>query len=96
METIGREIAFSLENRSIPRVEMDERIERLLALVGLPLPFSTPIASLSGGMKQRLALAAVLALEPTILLLDEPTAQIDPIGQHELMALIFRIQKNTI
>lgn len=93
METIGREIAFSLENRSIPRVEMDERIERLLALVGLPLPFSTPIASLSGGMKQRLALAAVLALEPTILLLDEPTAQIDPIGQHELMALIFRIQK---
>ncbi|MGX9807637.1 ABC transporter ATP-binding protein [Exiguobacterium acetylicum] len=93
METIGREIAFSLENRSIPSAEMEERIERLLALVGLPLPFSTPIASLSGGMKQRLALAAVLALEPTILLLDEPTAQIDPIGQHELMALIFQIQK---
>ncbi|WP_373950852.1 ATP-binding cassette domain-containing protein [Exiguobacterium acetylicum] len=93
METIGREIAFSLENRSIPREEMEERIERLLALVGLPLPFSTPIASLSGGMKQRLALATVLALEPTILLLDEPTAQIDSIGQHELMALIFRIQK---
>ncbi|KOP29246.1 hypothetical protein ADM98_10150 [Exiguobacterium sp. BMC-KP] len=93
METIGREIAFSLENKSIPRAEMDERIEQLLVLVGLPLPFSTPIASLSGGMKQRLALAAVLALEPTILLLDEPTAQIDPIGQHELMALIFRIQK---
>ncbi|MGL6102760.1 MAG: ABC transporter ATP-binding protein, partial [Exiguobacterium acetylicum] len=69
METIGREIAFSLENRSIPSAEMEERIERLLALVGLPLPFSTPIASLSGGMKQRLALAAVLALEPTILLL---------------------------
>ncbi|WP_251140224.1 ABC transporter ATP-binding protein [Exiguobacterium sp. s143] len=93
METIGREIAFSLENRSIPRAEMEGRIEHLLTLVGLPLPFSTPIASLSGGMKQRLALAAVLALEPTILLLDEPTAQIDPIGQHELMALIFRIQK---
>ncbi|MGI1805571.1 ABC transporter ATP-binding protein [Exiguobacterium sp. TDN 0502] len=93
METIGREIAFSLENRSIPREEMDERIEQLLALVGLDLPFSTPVSSLSGGMKQRLALAAVLALEPTILLLDEPTAQIDPIGQGELMALIFQIQK---
>ncbi len=88
MQTVGAEMAFSLENRSISRFEMDERIKGVLARVGLDLALTTPIAELSGGMKQRLALACVLALEPDILLLDEPTAQLDPHGQRLMMELI--------
>lgn len=88
MQTVGAEIAFSLENRSIPRDEMEERIRTVLKRVGLDLALTTQIAGLSGGMKQRLALACVLALEPDILLLDEPTAQLDPYGQQRMMELI--------
>ncbi|WP_233494531.1 ABC transporter ATP-binding protein [Exiguobacterium sp. RIT594] len=88
MQTVGAEIAFSLENRQIARGEMEDRIRIVLTRVGLDLALTTPIAELSGGMKQRLALACVLALEPDILLLDEPTAQLDPHGQQLMMELI--------
>ncbi|MDI3236223.1 ATP-binding cassette domain-containing protein [Exiguobacterium antarcticum] len=88
MQTVGAEIAFSLENRQIARSEMEDRIRTVLTRVGLDLALTTPIAVLSGGMKQRLALACVLALEPDILLLDEPTAQLDPHGQRMMMELI--------
>ena len=94
MQTVGAEIAFSLENRQIARSEMEERIPLLLARVGLDLALTTPIAELSGGMKQRLALACVLALEPDILLLDEPTAQLDPSGQRTMMHLIEELHRD--
>ncbi|MCT4791325.1 MULTISPECIES: ATP-binding cassette domain-containing protein [Exiguobacterium] len=94
MQTVGAEIAFSLENRSIPRDEMEERIRTVLKRVGLDLALTTQIAGLSGGMKQRLALACVLALEPDILLLDEPTAQLDPHGRRLMMELIEELHHN--
>ena len=89
MPYVDEEIAFVLENVRVPRAEMPERIERLLAAVGLVLPHPhTPIASLSQGMKQRLAVACALALEPDVLFVDEPTALIDPEGTRQVWETI--------
>lgn len=76
--TIGRDVAFGLENTGVPREAMPERVTAALAAVGLTMALDTPTHALSGGEQQRLALAGALALEPTLLLLDEPTAMLDP------------------
>ncbi|GEN34721.1 ABC transporter ATP-binding protein [Aneurinibacillus danicus] len=88
MLTVGDEIAFSLENRRIPRDEMNGRIEKAMAQAGLSVPKDTPIETLSGGMKQRLALACLLALEADVLFFDEPTAQLDPQGRQDVFTLL--------
>lgn len=74
------DVAFGPENLGVPAAQIAERVDSALRAVGLDLPADAEGARLSGGQRQRLALAGVLALEPAALLLDEPTAQLDPAG----------------
>ena len=81
------EMAFGPENHGLPRPEIEKRIQRYLSLVGLePLRQRQP-ATLSGGQKQRLAIGSILAMETDILVMDEPTTDLDPRGAHEVLLL---------
>ncbi len=79
--SVELEMAFGLENLGIPREEMEARIQNYLKWVGLEKMRQREPASLSGGEKQRLAIGAVLAMEPDFLVLDEPTTDLDPAGR---------------
>lgn len=80
----AEEVAFGLEQAGVPTPEMRERVVQALAAVGLAGFERRDPATLSGGEKQRLAIAAVLALRPRILVLDEPTTDLDPRGKVEV------------
>ncbi|MFC6021804.1 ABC transporter ATP-binding protein [Plantactinospora solaniradicis] len=80
MARAGDDVAFGLENRGVPAPEIWPRVSGALHRVGFPYGLDRSTAALSGGEQQRLALAGVLALRPGLLLLDEPTANLDPAG----------------
>ncbi len=86
--TVYEEIAFGLENLGLPRDEIRSRVEWILALTGIEdLAERSPYA-LSGGQQQKVALASILVMKPGVLVLDEPTSQLDPIGTREVFQVI--------
>jgi energy-coupling factor transport system ATP-binding protein len=92
MLRVDDEIAFGLENLGVPRAAMAGRIAAALRQAGLDCPLSTQIATLSGGNKQRLALACVLALEPRVLVFDEPTSHLDPWSAQHVATMIAQLK----
>lgn len=89
--TVVKEVAFGPENLGLTSLEIRRRVDWALDLVGLGGYESRAPAKLSGGEKQRLAIASVLALRPRILILDEPTTDLDPAGKESVYALRERI-----
>ena len=91
--TVEREIAFGLENLAVPSEEMRIRVEQVLDQFHLRSFRDRPPHLLSGGEKQRLAIAAVLAMRPQYLVLDEPTSLLDPVSQRQVGALIRKLHR---
>lgn len=95
-ETIAKDIAFGPANMGLSQAEIDERVREAMAFVGLApeLAEQSPFA-LSGGQKRRVAIAGVIAMRPEVLILDEPTAGLDPAGRDEIFAEIKQYHDQT-
>ncbi len=95
LSRVGDDVAFGPENLGVPRPQIWQRVRQCLDAVGLDVGLDSSTAALSGGQKQRLALAGILALRPGLLLLDEPTANLDPAGVVEVRDAVARILDDT-
>jgi len=91
--TVFEEIAFGLENIGVPREEMRSRVEEALKLTGISDLADRSPYSLSGGQQQRVALTSILVMQPKVLVLDEPTSQMDPIGTREVFGVIRKLSE---
>lgn len=91
--TVFEELAFGLENIGIPREEMKTRVEDAMKLTGISDLAERSPYSLSGGQQQRVALTSILVMQPKVLVLDEPTSQMDPIGTREVFGVIRRMSE---
>jgi energy-coupling factor transport system ATP-binding protein len=91
LDRVEDEIAFALENGAVPPAEMRARVEEALRLLDLARLRDRPLETLSGGEKQRVAIAAALVFRPRVLVLDEPTSQLDPQSADDVLQALFRL-----
>lgn len=90
---VEEDVAFGPENLGIPSGEIRRRVDEALNAVGMYEHRRKPPHLLSGGQKQRIAIAGVLAMEPACIILDEPTAMLDPAGRREVLNTILKLNK---
>ncbi len=90
-ERVEDELAFALENAGVPQLTMRKRVEEVLDALGIASLRNRAVSSLSGGEQQRVAIAAALALQPKILVLDEPTSQLDPQSAEDVLGALVRL-----
>ena len=88
------EVAFAPENLGVEPKEIRRRVDECLKVVNMTKFAKSSPSKLSGGQKQRIAIASVLAMNPEILILDEPTAMLDPVGRSEVMRTIKTLNKD--
>lgn len=94
LSSVEREIAFGLENMGVAKTEIKRRVEETLRVFGLKeLRYKAPY-ELSGGQQQKVAIASVMAMEPEVLVLDEPTANLDPLSALEILSLVNTLVKD--
>ena len=91
--SVEDDIAFGMENRNIPKKEMEEKVKEFAKKVGMEKFLEKTPDELSGGQKQRVALAGILALSLKVIILDEATSMLDPEGKEEIKKLIFDMKK---
>ena len=92
-DKVWHELAFGLENRGVPTGEIRRRVAEIAYFFGIQHLFREKTASLSGGQKQLVNLAAVMVMNPRILILDEPTAQLDPVVSHSFLEALARVNR---
>ena len=90
---VEEDVAFGPENLGVPPAEIRQRVDAALAAVGMSEYRLHAPHLLSGGQKQRIAIAGVLAIQPDCLVLDEPTAMLDPLGRQEVLSTVSRLNK---
>lgn len=91
--SVEDEVAFGLENLGVPAGQIGERVRAALEIVGISDLVDRRVSSLSGGQKQRVAIAAALTMEPKVLVLDDPTAELDPAGRASVIELIANVSQ---
>lgn len=92
-DKVSAELAFGLESFGVKSGEIQSRVGEMAAFFGIESLYDRDISTLSGGQKQLVALCSVMATDPDILLLDEPTAQLDPVAARELLGILDRLNK---
>jgi energy-coupling factor transporter ATPase len=91
--SVEKDVAFGLENFAMPRDEMRKRVDWALQMAGISELSERPPHELSGGQQQRVAIASVLAMQPEIMILDEPTSFLDPVGAQKIFEVINELNK---
>ena len=91
VDVVEDELAFAMENQGLPRTTMRTRVEEVLDQLNIAPLRSRPLSTLSGGERQRVAIASVLTLHPQVLVLDEPTSQLDPQAAEEVLDALLKL-----
>jgi len=91
--TVGKDVAFGPENLGMPKEEILRRMDLAMHIVGMEDMRDRFVFTLSGGEKQRVAIAGTLAMEPHVMVLDEPTSDLDPVGTGEVLSLVRRLNQ---